>query len=237
ASVSISNTNQSTRTDRSGKFSFVTGLRSGTLTISHVGYATRTIDFGAETYGPFEIALAASGNAIDEVQVIGYGQVSKRFNTGSVVTVTAEEIERQPVSNPLAALAGRVPGMVVTQTSGNPGAKVNIQIRGQNSISQGSQPLFIIDGVPFPNDNIGTGDVFMVNGGQSPFDNINPSDIEQIDILKDADATAIYGSRGANGVVLITTKKGKSGAIKLDASVYQGQGQITRRLELLNTQQ
>src|SRR5690606_25001512 len=77
ASVSISNTNQSTRTDRSGKFSFVTGLRSGTLTISHVGYATRTIDFGAETYGPFEIALAASGNAIDEVQVIGYGQVSK----------------------------------------------------------------------------------------------------------------------------------------------------------------
>src|SRR5690606_33922961 len=200
ASVSISNTNQSTRTDRSGKFSFVTGLRSGTLTISHVGYATRTIDFGAETYGPFEIALAASGNAIDEVQVIGYGQVSKRFNTGSVVTVTSEEIERQPVSNPLAALAGRVPGMTVTQTSGNPGGKFEIQIRGRNSISQGSEPLFLIDGVPYPNDYVGSGiTTVMGNGGQNAFSNINPLDIASIEVLKDADATAIYGSRGANG--------------------------------------
>ncbi|MGJ1363203.1 SusC/RagA family TonB-linked outer membrane protein [Sphingobacterium spiritivorum] len=237
ATVKLKGSTTGILTNKAGEFTLTTSKLRGVFSVSYIGYTSQEIPFDSASTSPFSITLSANENSLDEIQVIGYGQVSKRFNTGSVVTVKAEDIERQPVSNPLAALAGRVPGMTVTQSSGNPGAKVNIQIRGQNSISQGSQPLFIIDGVPFPNDNMGTGEVFTINGGQSPFENINPNDIEQIDVLKDADATAIYGSRGANGVVLITTKRGNAGTTKLDASVYSGAGQITDRLDLLNTQQ
>jgi len=163
---------------------------------------------------------------------------TKRVSTGTVSKVTAAEISKQPVSNPLAALAGRVSGMTVTQTNGNPGAAVNIQIRGINSISQGSSPLFIIDGIQFSNSYLGpvTAELQGSNRGQSPFASINPADIESIEVLKDADATAIYGSRGANGVVLITTKKGRSGKTKVDANVYSGVGKVTRKMSFLSTQ-
>ncbi|MGH2562964.1 MAG: SusC/RagA family TonB-linked outer membrane protein, partial [Ginsengibacter sp.] len=152
----------------------------------------------------------------------------------------------QPVSNPLAALEGRVPGVVISQSSGVPGASFNVEIRGRTALDQGlskNDPLFVIDGIFFEpgnqpanqlrsaaNDNFGV-------GGLSPLSSINPADIESIEVLKDADATAIYGSRGANGVILITTKKGKAGATKFTANIYAGSSKPTRTMPLLNTQQ
>ncbi|RYZ48172.1 MAG: SusC/RagA family TonB-linked outer membrane protein, partial [Sphingobacteriales bacterium] len=198
---------------------------------------------GNETF--MTITLKAKINELDQVLVMAYGETTKRLNTGSIGKISAEEIARQPVSNPLAALHGRVPGVIVTQSSGVPGAQVKIEIRGQNSITQGSDPLFVIDGIPFgPNNSvinqlgsIGGNNGSTNPGGLSPFNSINPGDIESIEILKDADATAIYGSRGSNGVVLITTKKGKAGKTQVTLNAYSGFGKLTRTTPLLNTQE
>ncbi len=196
---------------------------------------------------------------MDEVQVQAYGTVTKRYNVGSITTVKAEDIAKQPVGNPLQALEGRVPGLVVTQTSGLPGASLKIQIRGQHSmttrpggitgINPLDNPLLIIDGVPFSPQNsninqfssivssVGGGPFSNGYGGVSPFNNLNPADIESIEVLRDADATAIYGSRGANGVILITTKKGHAGKITVSGNIYTGQSQVTRTMPMMNTGQ
>jgi len=181
-----------------------------------------------------ELSLASLLNTV--VVNKGYYTTTQKLNTGNVSTIKANEIEEQPVGNPLAALEGRAPGVIVTQSNGLPGAGFSVSIRGQNSIFNGNDPLFLIDGVPFTNTSISLGAV-SANGPQSPFNSINPADIESIEILKDADATAIYGSRGANGVVLITTKKGKIGKTKFGLNVYTGSGTITRMTDLLNPHQ
>ena len=181
-----------------------------------------------------ELSLASLLNTV--VVNKGYYTTTQKLNTGNVSTIKGTEIGEQPVANPLAALMGRAPGVIVTQSNGLPGAGFSVQIRGQNSIFNGNGPLFLIDGVPFTNTSISLG-VISANGPQSPFNSINPGDIESVEILKDADATAIYGSRGANGVVLITTKKGKIGKTKFGLSVYTGSGKITRMPNLLNAQQ
>ncbi len=168
---------------------------------------------------------------------------TKRFNTGNVVTLSNKEIERQPVGNPLNNLQGRVAGLYISQNSGVPGGSFNIQIRGQNSINNGNDPLYIIDGVPYtsqllPNlseDILQRGRGSFVGG--NPLSYINPTDIESISVLKDADATSIYGSRGANGVIIITTKRGKEGKTKVDLNLSTGISNVARKLSLLNTQQ
>lgn len=237
ATVTLKNTKEYAVTDAEGKFT-INASAGDVLVATYVGYTPKETTITANNAGSFlAITLTRKNSVLDETVVIAYGTTTKRLNTGSVVSVKGEDIERQPVANPLAALAGLVPGMMVTQTSGAPGAAVEILIRGQNSIAQGSAPLFLIDGVPYPNTYLGSGSLDMGNGGQSPFSNINPQDIQSIEVLKDADATAIYGSRGANGVILITTKKGSSKTTKADAAFYTGVGRITRRLKLLNTQQ
>lgn len=233
-SVRIVGTNIATTTNGNGRYRVNNVPSASVIFFTLLGYTARQIPVDRNE---INVTLRQRLDELDEAMVIAYGTTTRRLTTGSVARVTRTEIERQPVSNPIATLAGRVPGLTVTQASGNPGGAFNIQIRGQNSISQGSQPLVLIDGIPFPNNYIGTNDIVMGNGGQSPFGNINPQDIESIEVLKDADATAIYGSRGANGVILITTKKGKAGATRVEASVYQGVGQITRRLDLLNSPQ
>ncbi len=209
------------------------------LTISSVGYYKEEVRVNKESSILIRLRMAVS--TLDETVVIAYGTTTKRLNTGSVGKVTAAEISKQPVTNPLAALEGRVPGLIVTQTTGIPGGSFKLQIRGQNSLSQGNDPLIVIDGVPFaPNNNKVnqvTGAFTFNNNGLSPINSINPNDIESIEVLKDADATSIYGSRGANGVILITTKKGKPGKTKFNMNVYSGVGQITRHMEMLNTQQ
>jgi len=170
----------------------------------------------------------------------GYYDVKKREATGNISRVMANEIAKQPISNPLAALQGRVPGLEITQQTGVPGGNFKVQIRGQNSIrSIGNDPLFIVDGVPYTNTPMSFGEtsqLILVNG-TSPLNSINPSDIESIEVLKDADATAIYGSRGANGIILITTKKGQAGKTKVDFNFYSGAGKVASKMDLLNTQQ
>ena len=167
--------------------------------------------------------------------------------TGNISKIEANEIQQQQTTNPLQALQGRVPGVYIQQTTGTPGGTINIQIRGQNSLRtflnsgvDGNVPFYVIDGVPFSfqglSSNLTNSGIFT-GMGSDPLTAINPADIESIEILKDADATAIYGSRGANGVVLITTKKGRSGKTKLDINVSSGIGSVTNKLDLLNTEE
>src|SRR5690606_21796448 len=140
----------------------------------------------------------------------GYYNTTEKAKTGSIARITAKEIETQPVSHPLAAMQGRMTGVDIVQTSGVPGSGFDVRIRGQNSIMGGNAPLYIVDGVPFDGQTLGSSNssvTVIPLGNISPLNAINPASIESIEVLKDADATAIYGSRGSNGVVLITTKK------------------------------
>lgn len=183
---------------------------------------------------------------LDETLIIGYGKTSKRYTTGAVYKINQGDIARQPVSDPLGALSGRVPGLLITQSNGVPGSTYKVQLRGQSSIGINpsqlppNDPLFIIDGVPYaPNNNpiIGVTSGSALGDGRSPFTFINIGDIDHIEVLKDADATAIYGSRGSNGVILISTKKGKAGTPVFNINVNTGWSRITRYADMMNTAQ
>jgi len=235
ATVTVKETSRSTATGSKGKFT-IQAEEGHTLVVANAGYEDREVIIGTvhDLTIVLELNLASLLNTV--VVNKGYYTTTQKLNTGNVSTIKGIEIGEQPVGNPLAALSGRAPGVTINQSNGLPGAGFAVKIRGQNSILNGNDPLFLIDGVPFTNKSISLG-VISANGSQSPFNSMNPADIESIEILKDADATAIYGSRGANGVVLITTKKGKIGKTKLDLNVYTGAGKITRMIDLLNTQQ
>lgn len=239
--VKIAGTNVGANTDENGRFTLPLSGSELNLSITSLGYLPLDTSLTLPLKEPLILSLRPNASLLDETVVIGYGTTTRRLNTGSVGQIRAEEISRQPLGNPLAALQGRVPGLLVTQSSGLPGSSFKVRIRGMNSIAQGNDPLFIIDGVPFAANNsniqqVGSALSFDDNG-LSPFNSINPSDIESIEILKDADATAIYGSRGANGVVLITTKRGKPGELNLDVNAYTGVSRVTRVPEMLNTRQ
>lgn len=245
ASVLDNNSLTGTVTKNDGSFA-LRGVQPKTvLTFSSVGYEPSAMEVKDNT--PVTVRLKALVKDLDETVIIGYGKTSKRLTTGSVYKVSQSEIASQPVSNPLGILEGRVPGLLITQTNGLPGSTYKIQLRGQSSIGivpgqlPANDPLFIIDGVPYaPNNNsvqaVPSGSA-LGQSGRSPFSLINPADIDHIEILKDADATAIYGSRGANGVVLITTKRGKVGAPVFDFNINSGFSNITRYPTMLNTPQ
>lgn len=232
ATVAIKGSSLATYSNEDGEWKLNVDEKSLVIVISSIGYQTREISIGQQSF--YAVSLVRAINVLDEMLVIAYGTTTKRLNTGNVSKVKKEDIERQPVSNPLLGLHGRVPGLVVEQTSGLPGAEVNLLIRGRNSFRSGTAPLFIIDGVPFM---INSGSLAQVGDplAQNPFNSINPADIESIEVLKDADATAIYGSQAANGVVMITTKKGKTGKVNIDLNTYYGIGKITRSVDLLKT--
>ena len=242
-SIIIKGTNTGTITNKEGEF-ILTGIDPiAILIVSGAELETQEIRINNRSF----ITIQVKGRVgdLDQVVMMAYGQTTKRLNTGSISKVSSEEISKQPVSNPLAALYGRVPGLEIIQSSGVPGSTFKVQIRGQNSLIQGSDPLFIIDGVPFAAGNNVISQVTSAannprqisEGGLNPFNSINPADIESIEVLKDADATAIYGSRGANGVILITTKKGRPGRTKANISFYTGLSKVSRTMDLLNTQQ
>jgi TonB-linked SusC/RagA family outer membrane protein len=254
ATVILQRTKKGTTTGQSGIFTIKDVIITDTLIVSYIGFAPRKI--GAATEAFLSVKLDETSNGLDEVVVQAYGQTTQRLTTGNIGHVGAAEIGKQTVMNPLSALEGRIAGVVVTQTSGYADGPVKIEIRGRGSINPAftSDPLYIIDGVPLTvldvggtvhsfgtsSNNISRG--LDQNGlshstGQSPLANINPADIESIDVLKDADATAIYGSRGANGVVLITTKRGKSGPLALGVDATQGVNFISRFYDVLNTAQ
>ncbi|MDR3490473.1 MAG: SusC/RagA family TonB-linked outer membrane protein [Gammaproteobacteria bacterium] len=249
-------TNNGVVTDAKGAYSLNVPDNNTVITFSYIGYETQ--EFTAKDIpNGSKITLKATATNLREVVVNkGYYTEKQELSTGNVSVVTAKEIQEQPVSDPILALEGRVPGLQISQTSGIPGSSSTIQLRGLNNIPNHSgpngvttvnDPLFIINGIPYgsaslTNTIFGGGAVGTPGGNQtgqglSPFNSLNPSDIESIEILKDADATAIYGSRGANGVILITTRKGKSGDTKFDLNVAQGIGQVNHQISLLNTQQ
>lgn len=232
ATVQVEGTSHGATTDLDGKFAFTRLSAKASLVVSYVGYQTRVVRVRGSSVN---VELAVDVNSLDETVVVAYGKTTKRFNTGNVSTITAEEIQRQPVNNPLLALQGNVPGIFINQSRGLPGSSINILVQGQNSLQSGNDPFYVIDGVPYQSTlqtNLGG-----ILGGGNPLSFINPSDIESISVLKDADATAIYGSRAANGAILITTKKGVAGPTRVNFNLQQGWGKVTRRLDLMNTQQ
>jgi TonB-dependent starch-binding outer membrane protein SusC len=249
ASVTVKGTRKGIQTDANGNFTLKGIPINSTIIVTIVGYEKQEIKLGERS--DIVIVLKQGVTSLQDVVVSkGYYNTTERLNTGDVTTVSGADINKQPVTDPILALEGRVPGLYIQQTSGAPGAYSTVRIMGQNSISNGNDPLYIIDGVPFSSQSLSStrmnggaisvpqSNIFNSNGGGlSPFNGLNPADIDNIEVLKDADATAIYGSRGANGVILITTKKGKVGATRFNLNVYSGDGVVERVMPMLNTSQ
>ncbi|ACU03871.1 SusC/RagA family TonB-linked outer membrane protein [Pedobacter heparinus] len=242
AVVKVKGTKQATSTNNNGDFVMNGVDEKATLVVSFLGYEAKEI---AASKNVGSIRLTLNTDRLEEVQInAGYYTVNDRERTGNISRVTAKEIEKQPVNNVVAALQNRVPGLQIVQQTGVPGGGFTVQIRGRSSINSfvGNLPLYIIDGVIYPSTTVSANSTIGIFGGKtgygaSPLSSLNPGDIESIEILKDADATAIYGSRGANGVILITTKKGISGLTKVRANVSQGYSEVGHRIDLLNTQE
>ena len=207
-SVTVKGTSHGVVTDSKGEFT-MTVPEGATLVVSHVGYKAQEIAVKNQT--SINIVLEEEQNELSQVVVIGYGTVKKSDLTGSVSSIKEQDLKVVPVTSFDQALQGRAAGVQVTQLSGKPGAETSIRIRGTTSINAGNEPLYVIDGMLVSSDagDMSTGVTLGPRIGALAA--INPNDIESIEILKDASATAIYGSRGANGVVIITTKRGKAG--------------------------
>ncbi len=239
-SVVVKGTTRGVATNFDGDYQISVPNTQSVLVFSSIGYMEQEITVGNQT--TINVTLQESISQLDEVVLnAGYFSVEKKLSTSSIEKVTSTEIEQQPVTDPIQALQGRVAGVSINQRSGAPGRGFSIQIRGQNSLrnsafDNGNLPLYIVDGIPFPSTSLSSPDNNAFFPG-STLNTLNPNNIESIEILKDADATAIYGSRGANGVVLITTKKGRSGKSKVTFDISSGLGQITNKMDLLNTEQ
>lgn len=222
-----------TITDVDGKFSLnVSDTKNAILKVSYVGYQTTEVKVDGKK--DIRIHLTSASVNLNEFIAIGYGSVKKKDLTGAVSSVKAEELLRGNPASINQALQGKIAGVNVSQTDGAPGAGITIQIRGINAFGSASaQPLYVIDGVPF-NAGEGPSTDYGMKQGNNPLSLINPQDIESIDVLKDASATAIYGSRGAAGVILITTKGGQSGKSKVDFSANFGVSKVIKKLDLLD---
>lgn len=217
--IVVKSTTIGTVTDIDGNYRLTAPDDAETLVFSSVGYLTEEIAIGNQT--TVDLQMSPDVQSLSEVVVIGYGTVDKKDLTGSVASIKGEEVARVPTPRLDDALRGKVSGVQITPTSGEPGADVTIRIRGSNSLNASNEPLVVIDGF------IGAGNL----------NNINTNDIESIEVLKDASATAIYGSRGSNGVILVTTKRGKKGESKFSLDTYTGLQDITRTLDLMSSRQ
>lgn len=241
ANVRLKDGTQLVMTDRDGYFDLKNVDEKAFIVITSMGFNRLEIPISADMTN---IRLTVSSSKLDEVQVMAYGTTTKRLSTGAITKITNEQIASNPSSNPILSIAGRAAGVTITENSGAAGASFTINIRGQNTINAGKLPLYIVDGVPFEGKAIEQSAGSYVgspptvgSGGFNPLNVLSPNMIEGIEILKDADATALYGSRAANGVVVITTKKGKAGGAKVDASVNSGVTSVTRKLPMLNAEQ
>ncbi|NJK96914.1 MAG: TonB-dependent receptor plug domain-containing protein [Bacteroidales bacterium] len=208
ANIIIEGTTMGTVTDINGKFNLDIPKSGSVLVISFLGYVTEHLV--VDNQSSVEIKLVPDVQNLDEVIVIGYGTVKKSDLTGSVSAIKSEEFKKLPMTSLDQGIQGRAAGVQVTNTSGAPGGQVSIRVRGGNSLSSSNEPLYVIDGFPVAAGGM-AGGYNNSSLANNPMATINPNDIESIEILKDASAAAIYGSRGANGVVLITTKRGKTG--------------------------
>lgn len=225
--VLIKGTSVYTSTDSTGTF-VITAKTGDVLVISRVGYLQKEITVGKSSN--IELKLDENGLDLKDVVVIGYGKTRRKDVTGAISSVTGEEIRKTLPTTIDQALQGKVPGLVVQQVSGQPGGGASVQIRGVSSITGNNAPLYVIDGVVIPS----TGDP---GSGSNPLNTINPSEIESIDVLKDASASAIYGSQATNGVIIITTKRGTAGAPSISYDGYYGYQELPKKLSTVNLQE
>ena len=227
-------TSNGVSTNLEGEYSIVVSSPDDVLVFSYLGYQSQEVRVGQEDV--LDVALSPSTNELEEMVIVGYGKKKKRNLTGSIVSIDSEEISQSTYHDPVSVLQGRAAGVQVVSNSGAPGGGMTIRVRGSSSLNSGNTPLYVVDGVPIESSELST-----LNGsenhGLNPLSAINPGDIKSIEILKDAASTAIYGSRAANGVVMITTKRGAAGPAKVNLNVSTGVSQITRKLSVLNASQ
>ena len=235
ASIQVPGTTIGTVADLEGNFSFTLPEGKFLIQVSMIGYKTQVVNVKGKT--EVEVTLHEDAAVMEEVVVIGYGTMKKRDLSGSVSQIKSDELKAGGAPDVAHGLQGKIAGVDVKQSDGSPGAGVSITVRGANSFTTSSQPLYIVDGVPYGTDPNGTpgSDANSGNNQQtSPLTMINPNDIEKIEVLKDASATAIYGSRGANGVVIITTRKGQVGKPRIEVNTSWSVQRIGRRVKMLD---
>lgn len=236
ATVKEQGTSNGTISDMDGNFSFEVADNAD-LEVSYVGY--QSLHIKVQNGKVPAIILKEDTETLDEVVVVGYGTMKKRDLTGAVSSISANKLKERSFGNALQSMAGQISGVQITQTQGAPGMAPTIKVRGSSSINAGTSPLYVIDGIPLE-DNTGTnaaGKASDMSFNSNPLNNINPNDIESIEILKDASSAAIYGSRGANGVVLVTTKQGKAGKTKIDANYEFGISRVNRRIDVMDAKE
>jgi TonB-linked SusC/RagA family outer membrane protein len=219
-SVVVKGTQRGTVSNVEGEYELTLPDEGGSLIFSFVGFLTQEVEAGTRT--ALDVILKEDEKSLEEVVVVGYGTQKRGSVTAAISSVSMKEIQDMPVSNVATAMQGKIPGVVIQQSSGAPGSTPAIKVRGFGSITAGNTPLIVVDG------NIVSADVFA---------QINSIDIESIDVLKDASSSAIYGSRGANGVVMVTTKKGKSGQASVNLDVFAGVQHVSKKMDVLNSQQ
>lgn len=227
--VVLKGTTKGTLTDADGKYKFSVPS-GGTLNVSYIGFKDQEVLISGRSI--IDIVLVSDLQTLDEVVVTGFGSQIKRELTGNIASVKGKDIENMPVASVDQALQGRAAGVMINAGSGKLGQAVSVRVRGNSSISASSEPLYVVDGMP-----VTTGDLSNYAGGTNPMTDINPNDIESIEVLKDASAGAIYGSRAANGVVLITTKRGGSGKTNISFNYQTGVSEVTRKVDFLNADQ
>jgi iron complex outermembrane receptor protein len=223
-SVVVKGTQRGTTTDANGNYRIAVPNSNATLVFGFIGFVSQEVVVGNRT--AINVGLKSSASELNQVVVIGYGSTTKRDMTGSIKSIKSADFNRGIINSPEQLIQGKIAGINVTSASGEPGSNQTITIRGPGGIRSGSTPLFVLDGLPLDNSSTG--------GATNPLTFLNPGDIESIDVLKDASATSIYGARGANGVVLITTKKGKAGTSGLTLSASLGVSKLARPLNVFS---
>lgn len=221
--VTLKGTGTKAQTTGDGLFKINVPSKSGTLVVSYVGYVTQELIVSGNNAG--SISLVQTNQQLNEVVVVGYGSARKKDLTGAVAVVTSKDFQKGQISTPEQLIAGKVAGVSITSNGGGPGSGSTIRIRGGASLNASNDPLIVVDGVPLDNSGI--------SGSANALSLINPNDIESFNILKDASATAIYGSRASNGVIIITTKRGQSGKTKVNFNTQLSVGKITRKVDVL----
>ncbi|CAN5166582.1 TonB-dependent receptor [soil metagenome] len=219
ATVQVKGSSRATTTAEDGSFSFDAGDNAKILVVSYVGYASQEVSIGKQNN--FNISLKAEASGLSDVVVVGYGTARKKDVTGAVSSISAKDFTQGLVTNPMDQIQGKVAGLVITKIDGDPNSPVVIRLRGQTSLAGGQSPLAVVDGVILDDIN--------------QISNIPPGDILSYDVLKDASATSIYGSRGANGVIIINTKKGRGGRMQVDYSGYLSSSTVAKKPALLST--
>jgi TonB-linked SusC/RagA family outer membrane protein len=236
ATVSVPGTTAGTITDLDGNFKFTMPAGKIIVQISMIGYKTQVVNIKGKS--EINVTLMEDSKMMDEVVVVGYGTMKKRDLSGSMTQIKGEDLMAGATSDVAKGMQGKIAGVQVSQTDGSPGAGTSITVRGANSFTTSSEPLYIVDGIPYNNDNPSAVPTSSANENtnqkQNPLSFINPNDIEKIEVLKDASATAIYGSRGANGVVIITTRKGQSGKPKVEFNAQFSASTVVKKIDVLD---